>query len=211
MWDLQGKQGRTAVPRSTFDLTGGCTTSWICAKGARSQMINSICKLEVWQTELSELCYLQFCLNGTCTNFCKYSTAATWLKLQVRHGIKERERKKMDGRSLGSDFCSMPLPLKTNKILPQEMFAKEWSKMKINIDVINIGYGKCQQPREHMVSPFPRKKKTTSPFPNYEKRYRIRYRGSRKHSLHICPVLSLLPVLTIPNLPQGNTVNKPFT
>lgn len=49
------------------------------------------------------------------------------------------------------------------------MFAKEWSKMKINIDVINIGYGKCQQPREHMVSPFPRKKKTTSPFPNYEK------------------------------------------
>lgn len=57
----------------------------------------------------------------------------------------------------------------------------------------------------------PGKKKTTSPFPNYEKRYRIRYRGNRKHSLHICPVLSLLPVLTILNLPQGNTVNKPFT
>lgn len=43
------------------------------------------------------------------------------------------------------------------------MFAKEWSKMKINIDVINIGYGKCQQPREHMVSPFPRKKKKQHP------------------------------------------------
>lgn len=49
------------------------------------------------------------------------------------------------------------------------MFDKESSKMKINIDVINIDYGKCQQPHEHMVPPFPRKKKKTSSFPNYEK------------------------------------------
>lgn len=70
----------------------------------------------------------------------------------------EKEKKKMDGRSLGSDFCSMPLTLKMNKILPQEMFAKEWSKTKINIAAINISYGKCQQqPHKHMVPPVPRK------------------------------------------------------